>query len=462
MARINQRGYKFYVVSGNKIESGWEYREDAGDALKDLPDPRSAKVLTKTFLKSRGIDPDDDASWVTTAPRAAMQENRSMNLVAFKSWPEVLAYARTGRPLYYKAPMDHQAVRLLPGHAQPPSYEAKQRSIRIWPFGSVGRGRSRSADPFNADSGHLDRFLRPEESEARASGMAQARRRRVATPAGRGHRVAADHTELKEIGHIGDVNWPEHGGGPIYERPDGTCFLVYVEPPTDEVEFNDPEARWTVYSVELDPSPPSWGNANAVAASTDQSPIALKNAFKNHDPMKRAWAYETWAGYYGWNEFDQYARQLTCAEMNEEFDADIDCAPPEEEEQEDEDEEEEDDEQVIDAKTVLDGLGSYLKHEGHDAPREAARIADLLENAAHTNKRAEKALEEVDKLINGHGVEAIEGDYVDSYHQNIVATYVNMGDTYNTTVLYETATGRFFITTWGDWVERNERKYNIS
>lgn len=60
------------------------------------------------------------------------------------------------------------------------------------------------------------------------------------------------------------------------------------------------------------------------------------------------------------------------------------------------------------------------------------------------------------------GVEAIRGDYhVDNYYFDIVALYVNTGDTYNPTLLYETETGRFRATTFGDWVERNTRKYNI-
>lgn len=65
-------------------------------------------------------------------------------------------------------------------------------------------------------------------------------------------------------------------------------------------------------------------------------------------------------------------------------------------------------------------------------------------------------------MIGGHGIEAIEGDYqVDRYYYNIVALYVNTGDSYNPTVLYETENERFLVWTMGDWVEKNERKYRI-
>lgn len=75
---------------------------------------------------------------------------------------------------------------------------------------------------------------------------------------------------------------------------------------------------------------------------------------------------------------------------------------------------------------------------------------------------ADQALELADKLLSGHGVEPIRGDYqVDRYYYDVVALYVNMGDTYNTTLLYETENERFLVTSWGDWVEKNERKYRI-
>jgi hypothetical protein len=70
-------------------------------------------------------------------------------------------------------------------------------------------------------------------------------------------------------------------------------------------------------------------------------------------------------------------------------------------------------------------------------------------------------MDEANRLIGGHGVEAIriEGAHVDNYHFDIVATYVNMGDPYVATLLHESETGRFLLTTWGDWVEANERNY---
>lgn len=82
-------------------------------------------------------------------------------LVPFRSWPELMTYARAGGPLYYQAPMDHRATRFRPGKGDLNTYEVRARTIRLWPPGSVGRGRNRTADPFTADPGHLSRFFLP-------------------------------------------------------------------------------------------------------------------------------------------------------------------------------------------------------------------------------------------------------------------------------------------------------------
>lgn len=83
-------------------------------------------------------------------------------------------------------------------------------------------------------------------------------------------------------------------------------------------------------------------------------------------------------------------------------------------------------------------------------------------NEARGGSSVDAALDLANKLMDAHGVEAINGDYhVDNYYFDIVALYVNTGDTYNGTLLYETEPGRFRATSWGDWVERNSDKYNI-
>lgn len=61
--KINQRDYKFWVVVDNKIESGWEYQEDAKDQLENLPAGKRGKVLGKVGLSRLSLDPDNDNHW---------------------------------------------------------------------------------------------------------------------------------------------------------------------------------------------------------------------------------------------------------------------------------------------------------------------------------------------------------------------------------------------------------------
>jgi len=65
----------------------------------------------------------------------------------------------------------------------------------------------------------------------------------------------------------------------------------------------------------------------------------------------------------------------------------------------------------------------------------------------------ERVMCAINDVLKGYGVEAI--------HTNRgVAEYVNFGDTYALTVLY--FQGRYMVTSWGDFVERQERRGNIS
>ena len=57
--RNNNPGYKFYVVKNGKIQSGWEYREDAADHAREIG--AGAKVTPK----SRAPEVNDNSNWGT-------------------------------------------------------------------------------------------------------------------------------------------------------------------------------------------------------------------------------------------------------------------------------------------------------------------------------------------------------------------------------------------------------------
>jgi hypothetical protein len=128
--------------------------------------------------------------------------------------------------------------------------------------------------------------------------------------------------QWKEVGHIGDVNWAEYGGGPVSVDETGKYEpeLEYVEPPED---FDDPSARWTIYRVVLDPGVPDWGDLEAVANAVGADLDTLKEAFESDDPIDRANAYSDWASHYGWFELDQYPLALTRLEVETRYDVDL-------------------------------------------------------------------------------------------------------------------------------------------
>lgn len=102
---------------------------------------------------------------------------------------------------------------------------------------------------------------------------------------------------------------------------------------------------------------------------------------------------------------------------------------------------------------------------GKDDPiysEDLATVVRVQMEKSNSHKNVDEVLDLTNKLLPGHGVEAIRGNYqVDRYYYDIVALYVNMGDPYIPTLLYDTDRGKFYVTGYGDWVEKNEKRYGI-
>lgn len=78
----------------------------------------------------------------------------------------------------------------------------------------------------------------------------------------------------------------------------------------------------------------------------------------------------------------------------------------------------------------------------------------------------EKRLEVINRLLKGCGTEAIRGEWQNGYWCDIVAAYVNLGDTYALTVIqvrgeFSGCASRFIVSSWGDWVERNGERLGV-
>jgi hypothetical protein len=68
-------------------------------------------------------------------------------------------------------------------------------------------------------------------------------------------------------------------------------------------------------------------------------------------------------------------------------------------------------------------------------------------------QRAEQAMTVANHLLEGYGVEAIrrgDGTPTSRFWRETIAIYVNMGDPYVTTLIYETYSKRFRVAVWGN------------
>jgi hypothetical protein len=66
------------------------------------------------------------------------------------------------------------------------------------------------------------------------------------------------------------------------------------------------------------------------------------------------------------------------------------------------------------------------------------------------------ALDNINAFLDGFGVESI-GDHSRPEFDGI--EYVNLGDTYAPTVMFDHRSGRYIVGCWGDLVERQPRRF---
>lgn len=91
--------------------------------------------------------------------------------------------------------------------------------------------------------------------------------------------------------------------------------------------------------------------------------------------------------------------------------------------------------------------------------KDASRLKKAIQ-AADDPESVDAALDLANRLTDMHGVESLQASnaHVDRYYFNIVGLYVNTGETYDETLLYETEDERFLLTSYGAWIEWAEEK----
>ena len=125
-------------------------------------------------------------------------------------------------------------------------------------------------------------------------------------------RLARD--EMSMVGHIGDVNWLDHGGGPVYKTDDG-YWLEYVEPPPEDARKR--ERVWTIYRMSL-PDPEGikdWLRRGEIQKYTGVSNKEFLAALRSKNPIAEAQIWSDIASYYGWHELDHYPLTLNKEEV---------------------------------------------------------------------------------------------------------------------------------------------------
>lgn len=90
----------------------------------------------------------------------------------------------------------------------------------------------------------------------------------------------------------------------------------------------------------------------------------------------------------------------------------------------------------------------------------AKQIVDNIK-AAGGDESAESTMDFINTVTNENGVETVNGDGPGGFWRDAVLLYVNRGDTYDTTICYDTTKEQFFLGSWGDWVERFGEKMHV-
>ena len=96
--------------------------------------------------------------------------------------------------------------------------------------------------------------------------------------------------------------------------------------------------------------------------------------------------------------------------------------------------------------------------EGLDLSHENAKKLKWLMATADTHDAVDAALDFANDILDECGVESrTSQDAWDAYYCDIVALYVNNGETYQITLLFDVGRYRFYLMSWGDFVEISER-----
>lgn len=111
---------------------------------------------------------------------------------------------------------------------------------------------------------------------------------------------------------------------------------------------------------------------------------------------------------------------------------------------------------IANVKNMKSFFEDYMRHDG-DWDVKSLKALDQTFRAttnALSMRTLRAAMELADKTMHGHGVEEIVG--FKNSAMTTVACYVNMGDTYSSTIIYDCLADKFYVGTYGDWIQWRE------
>jgi len=97
----------------------------------------------------------------------------------------------------------------------------------------------------------------------------------------------------------------------------------------------------------------------------------------------------------------------------------------------------------------------------------AEEIATRLSRAAHAHDDPERTLRNTERMLRAYGsktlffgIETIRDPRRSFHgpHGQVVCYYINTGDTYAATILFDVTTHMYAVGTWGDWLEEYENE----
>ena len=97
--------------------------------------------------------------------------------------------------------------------------------------------------------------------------------------------------------------------------------------------------------------------------------------------------------------------------------------------------------------------------EGRLDPETLASVSAWIRECYHRPSETELIMAACNELLEGFGTESLRGPWLDRYHQDAQASYVNMGDCCNLTIIRDHLRQQWLVTTVADLIETEPKRF---